>query len=86
MCSSSSCAVGIGVNKSQGYHKSQGYQLSSQQEAQIHAHEITHLLTDGGHDDSGVNLMNSNTPYTGASRFSNYRVGLLNQALNFILP
>lgn len=76
MCSSSSCAVGIGVNKTQGYR------LTTQQEAQIHAHEITHLLTDGTHDDIGVNLMNSSTPYTGASKFSNSRVNSLNQALS----
>lgn len=75
MCSSSSCSVGIGVNKSQGYT------LTIQQEAQIHAHEIAHLLTDGSHE-SGTNIMNASTPYVGATRFSTYRVNLLNQALN----
>lgn len=75
MCTGSSCTVGIGVNKNNGGG------LSSQQEAQIQAHEITHLLTDGEHDDVGVNLMNSTVPYTGATLFSNSRVTQINQAI-----
>lgn len=71
----SSCVVGIGVNKNSGAR------LSIQQEAQIHAHEICHLLTDGGHEPSS-SIMNANTPYVGATRFNSNRINLIKAALN----
>jgi len=75
-CSANSYAVGICVNKNQGY------KLTPRQEAQIHAHEIGHLLSDTSHD-TDSSIMNESIPYvSGATRFNTHRSNLIKNTIN----
>lgn len=73
-CSANSYAVGICVNKNQGYR------LTIQQEAQIHAHEIGHLLSDISHD-TDSSIMNESTPYVGATKFNASRINKIKSTI-----